>query len=276
MVQNASSCRLDRKIVSNSNRSDQKYVIMNQQHVFKFKTDISSINIPPKLNNPFGVSVPKIAKIAAKEFQEFITLQSENWSYDFHVQKGKMFGILVVQKANNSYSYLGTVSGKLPNNAKCEKFVPSIFDDSVGDYFINKGMTELSAIGRQIKDSKMASEIISLKEKSKQKSIALQQRLFENYHFLNLSGKKKNLSEIFKESSHGNPPSAAGECAAPKLLQYCIEQQLKPIAVAEFWWGNPINNPEMKHNVFYPACKNRCRPILEYMLEDNELFDRRE
>ena len=246
---------------------------MDTQVIFNFKTDISKINIPLKLNNPFGVYVPEIAKIATKEFQEFIAIESQKWAYDFRVQKGKMFGILVVQKEDNAYCYLGTASGRLPRNAKCNKFVPSIFDDSVGDFFINKGMTALTEIGIQIKSANNPSEIILLKEKSKQKSIALQQRLFENYHFLNLSGKKKNLLEIFKHSSHGNPPSAAGECVAPKLLQYAIRHRLKPIALTEFWWGNPIKNKDREHNVFYPACKDKCRPILEYMLEDTELFN---
>jgi tRNA pseudouridine32 synthase/23S rRNA pseudouridine746 synthase len=248
---------------------------MDKQLIFNFKTDISKINIPSKLNNPFGAYVPEIARVAAREFQEFIAVETENWKHNFHIEKGKMFGILVVQKEDNTYCYLGTFSGKLPQNAKCNKFIPSIFDDSVGDFFINKGMTELSEIGSQIKNTNSPSEIISLKEKSKQKSIALQQRLFENYNFINLSGKKKNLLEIFKSSSHGNPPTAAGECAAPKLLQYAIKHQLRPIALTEFWWGDSIKNKEREHTVFYPACKNRCRPILEYMLEDTELFTRR-
>ncbi|MBL4594274.1 MAG: pseudouridylate synthase [Flavobacteriales bacterium] len=248
---------------------------MNKQLVFNFKSDISKINIPSNLNNPFGVYVPEIARIATKEFQEFIALESQKWKYDFRIQKGKMFGILVVQKEDNAYGYLGTVSGKLPENATCNKFIPSIFDDSVGDFFINKGMTELTEISRQIKNTNNPSEIVFLKEKRKRKSIALQQRLFENYHFLNLSGKKKNLLEIFKHSPHGNPPSAAGECAAPKLLQHAIRHRLKPIALTEFWWGNPIKNKEREHNVFYPACKNKCRPILEYMLENTELFNSR-
>ncbi len=248
---------------------------MDNQLIFNFKTDISSINIPSKLNNPFGLYVPEIARVAAKEFQEFIAVEFKKLNYDFHIQKGKMFGILVVQKEDNTYCYLGTSSGKLPGNAKCYKFIPSIFDDSVGDFFINKGMTELSEIGSQIKNTNSTSEIISLKEKSKQKSIALQQRLFENYNFLNLSGKNKNLLEIFKSSSLGNPPSAAGECAAPKLLQYAIRHRLKPIALTEFWWGNNIKNKERKHTFFYPACKNRCQPILEYMLEDIGLFSKR-
>ena len=109
----------------------------------------------------------------------------------------------------------------------------------------------------------------------KQKSIALQQRLFENYHFLNLSRESKNLLEIFCFLENKYPPSAAGECAAPKLLHFAIHHDLKPIALTEFWWGSSIENKEMKHASFYPACKNRCRPILEYILEDSELFNRR-
>ena len=249
---------------------------MDKQLIFNFKADIPKINIPSKINNPFGTYVPEIARVAAKEFQKFIALESKKWKYDFRIQKGKMFGVLVVQKEDNSYCYLGTVSGKLPENEKCNNFIPSVFDDSVGDFFINKGMTELSEIGNQIKNSNSLPEIVSLKEKRKKKSIALQKRLFENYHFLNISGKSKNLLEIFKCSSHGNPPSAAGECAAPKLLQYAIKHQLKPIALTEFWWGSSIKNKGKEHTLFYPACKNRCRPILEYMLEDTELFTKRE
>lgn len=245
---------------------------MEKHLIFNFKTDISTVNIPTKTNNPFAEYVPEIAKIAAKEFQDFISIESKKWNYDFSSQKGKMFGILVVQKSDNTYIYLGTVSGKLPGKAKCNRFIPSVFDDSIGDFFINRGMTELTEIGNQIKNTNNSSEISTLKQKSKQKSIALQQRLFENYNFLNLSGKEENLLKIFKRSSHGNPPVAAGDCAAPKLLQYAIKNGLKPIALSEFWWGNPIKNNEKKHKEFYPACKDRCRPILEYMLEDSELF----
>jgi len=249
---------------------------MDKQFLFNFKTDISSVDIPSKLNNPFSTSIPDIAKVAAKEFQEFITQESKKWDYDFGTKRGKMFGILVVKKQDNTYSYLGTVSGKLPENAICDKFIPSVFDESVDDFFINKGMTKLSEIGNQIKKANNYSEIISLKEKRKQKSVSLQKQLFENYHFLNFSGKQKNILEIFENSSHGNPPSATGECAAPKLLQYAIEHQLKPIALTEFWWGSSDENKEKEHRAYYPACKNRCRPILEYMIEDTQLYAKKD
>ena len=249
---------------------------MDKQFLFNFKTDVSSFKIPSNLNNPFSTYIPEIAKIATKEFQEFISLESKKWNYDFSTQRGKMFGILVVKKQDNTYCYLGTVSGKLPKNEICEKFIPSVFDESVDDFFINKGMTKLSEIGNQIKNTNSPSEIISLKEKRKQKSVSLQKQLFENYHFLNLSGIQKNILEIFKDSSHRNPPAATGECAAPKLLQYAIKQKLKPIALTEFWWGGSNENKEKIHRAYYPACKNRCRPILEYMLEDTQLYTKKD
>ena len=249
---------------------------MNKKFLFNFKTDISNVDITSNLNNPFSTYIPKIAKIAAKEFQEFITLESKEWNYDFKTQRGKMFGILVVKKQDNTYCYLGTVSGKLPKNAICEKLIPSVFNASVGDFFINKGMVRLSELGNKIKQSNSHSEIIFLKEERKQKSVSLQTKLFENYRFKNLSGKQKNILEIFDESGHGKPPAASGECAAPKLLQYAIENQLKPIALTEFWWGSSAENKEKENRAYYQACKNRCRPILEYMLEDTELFTKKD
>ncbi len=248
---------------------------MNNKFIFKLRTDISSLEIPSELNNPFNATTPEVSRIAAKEFQEHIIVASKKWNYDFHTQRGKMFGVLVVQQKDGTYSYLGATSGKLPEGLKWDKLTPSVFDESIDDYFINRGMKELGEISKDIKLSNKPSEIILLKEKRKLKSNLLQKRLFENYNFLNLSYKEKNLLEIFKHSSHGNPPAASGECAAPKLLQYAIKYQLKPIAITEFWWGSSIENKEKKHGLYYPACKNRCRPILEYMLEDAELFSKK-
>ena len=105
---------------------------------------------------------------------------------------------------------------------------------------------------------KIIAEITALKELRKQKSSALQQRLFDAYSFLNQSGERKSIGEIF----NNNPPAGAGECAAPKLLHYAFENHLKPIAMAEFWWGKAPNSEIRKHKHFYPACKSKCEPIL--------------
>tara|TARA_B100000767_G_C19550235_1_gene444625 strand:- start:231 stop:467 length:237 start_codon:yes stop_codon:yes gene_type:complete len=71
---------------------------VNKKFLFNFKVDISNIDAPSNINNPFSIYISKIAKVAAKEFQEFITLESKEWNYDFENQKGKMFGMLVVKQ----------------------------------------------------------------------------------------------------------------------------------------------------------------------------------
>lgn len=101
-------------------------------------------------------------------------------------------------------------------------------------------------------------EINQLKEERRQKSGSLQQKLFAEYSFLNQFGERKSIGEIF----NNNPPAGAGECAAPKLLHYAFEHQLKPIAMAEFWWGQSPKSEIRKHKQFYPACKSKCEPIL--------------
>lgn len=101
-------------------------------------------------------------------------------------------------------------------------------------------------------------EINQLKEGRRVKSGALQQKLFAEYSFLNQFGERKSIGEIF----NNNPPAGAGECAAPKLLHYAFEHHLKPIAMAEFWWGQSPKSEIRKHKQFYPACKSKCEPIL--------------
>ncbi len=114
-------------------------------------------------------------------------------------------------------------------------------------------------------------QIIILKEQRKSKSAALQQYLFEQYQFLNSKKEVKNLIELFAETSEQNIPAGAGECAAPKLLQYAFLHDLKPIAMAEFWWGQSPNKEIRKHQQFYPACQGKCKPILKHMLAEIEM-----
>lgn len=111
--------------------------------------------------------------------------------------------------------------------------------------------------------------INQLKEERRKKSAQLQQQLFEQYAFLNQYQELKSLGEIF----NGNPPAGAGECAAPKLLHYAFQNDLKPIAMAEFWWGQSPKSEVRKHQQFYPACTGKCEPILRHMLKDIPLED---
>ena len=116
-------------------------------------------------------------------------------------------------------------------------------------------------------------EITALKNQRKDLSAALQQKLFDQYRFLNKNGKSKSLFDIFKDTSQLTPPAGAGECAAPKLLQYAFKRELKPLAMAEFWWGESPKSEIKKHQNFYGACQGKCQPILEHMLEGIKMDD---
>lgn len=128
-------------------------------------------------------------------------------------------------------------------------------------------------LARQWKERKMAAQIglnqleadlQQLKQQRKAKSNALQDKLFEEYRFLNKEGHSKSLISIFGELI---PPAGAGDCAAPKLLQYAFQQGLRPVCMAEFWWGKSPETEVRVHQQFYPACRGKCKPILGHMLE---------
>ncbi|MBU3660222.1 MAG: RNA pseudouridine synthase [Flavobacteriales bacterium] len=109
--------------------------------------------------------------------------------------------------------------------------------------------------------------ILQLKEERANKSSRLQKEIFEQYTFLNQAQKTKSLLAIFEQTVFQTPPAGAGECAAPKLLQYAFLNQLQPICMAEFWWGKSPSSEVRLHGQYYPACRGKCEPILAHMLE---------
>ena len=110
--------------------------------------------------------------------------------------------------------------------------------------------------------------IDELKLKRKNKSAGLQKKIFDQYRFLNQAGEVKSLLDIFKDKT---PMGGTGECAAPKLLQYAFKFKMKPLAMAEFWWGQSPKSEIRKHRNFYPACIGKCKPLLSHMLEGIEM-----
>ena len=174
-------------------------------------------------------------------------------------QCGKMFGVLLYEGG-----YLAAFSAKLDGSYFHEGFVPPVY-----------AMTE-EPIGT-----------------SKEESRRLQKLLFANYNFVNGKGESKNLLEIFANEkpivpaeewfgkelknervkelkSERIPPSGAGECCAPKLLQYALTHGMKPLALAEFWVGAPSKTEIRQEGAFYAPCSGRCVPILKHMTQGLE------
>ncbi len=116
-------------------------------------------------------------------------------------------------------------------------------------------------------------EIERLRTERKTRSAALQQRLFKQFQMLDACGRKRDLCDIFQDTAQKVPPAGAGECAAPKLLQYAYRSGLQPVAMAEFWWGDSPKNEIRRHGYYYPACKGKCEPILRHMLQGLQVED---
>jgi len=128
--------------------------------------------------------------------------------------------------------------------------------------YLNKKLSKFKSHFDEYND-----KILALKNERSNKSRALQVLIFGEYNFLNSKGESKNVIDLFKGRIPDVPPAGAGDCAAPKLFQYAYQNDYKPIALAEFWWGKAPNSKVRKHKYFYPACRGKCEPILNFMLQ---------
>lgn len=135
---------------------------------------------------------------------------------------------------------------------------------------LKKQQTEVIA-NQEANFCKLKNEIEALKRLRKMKSDALQGWLFSHFLMLNANGESNNLSHIFHayytQAYNQTPPSGAGECCEPKLLQYAYLHRMKPLCMAMFWWGESPRMEIRHHLQFYPACQGKCKPILAWMLQ---------
>ena len=300
---------------------------------------VQAVQPPELFTYPFCYEPHPLCIAAAEEVRLYLSQHSE-WHEE--LQRGKMFGVLVVERG-----FLAAFSGTLDGKTQHEYFVPPVFDlMAPGCYFqqeeaaisaINQQITSLFLLGRESERGRLLraqmeaeltdfkkqmqqhkaerdalrqsssplgeagrgllirqsqqekaeyrclkqaweqriyaeeapfreqqKQIEQLKKERHERSIALQQWLFRQFVFLNALGETQSLPELFAPVT---PPSGAGECCAPRLLQAAYKEGLQPLCMAEFWVGASPKD-EIRHDGhFYPACNSKCRPILRHMLK---------
>ena len=181
--------------------------------------------------------------------------------------EGKMFGVLVVslpkEQDGMNLAFLAAYSGLLEGRNDWEYFVPPVFDAQQPDGYFKQKEREIS----------LTSHLSPIT--SKKMSQELQLWLFRQYRMLNALGGEKDLVDIW-QAYHSSPriqkkfplpPGGTGDCCAPKLLQYAYQHDLKPVCMAEFWWGESPKSIIRYHEQFYPACRGKCMPVLTWMLQ---------
>ena len=210
---------------------------------------IADIPLPERFTYPFCYEPHPLCQMAAEEVKREIEriLPTE----------GKMFGVLVV-KAEEGLGFLAAYSGLLEGRNDWPYFVPPVFDAQLPDGHF-----------------KQTERVISAKGGDKQMSQELQLWLFHQYRMLNAKGETKDLVDIWQDyhcsprirNKYPLPPGGTGDCCAPKLLQYAFSHGLRPVCMAEFWWGPSPKSEIRHHGQFYPACRGKCKPILTWMLQ---------
>lgn len=211
------------------------------------------------LNNPYLYHPHPLLKAAADDICLHIK-QKPEWDAEF--SKGKMLGVLLCDTNIILRAYSGIVKIEDPDGY----FVPAVYDLSNPDDFYLQEDQEISAINARIATETDTKTLVLLKARRKELSQNLQLKIFSHFNFINPSGRYKNIVDIFSESKRGLPPGGAGECAAPRLLQYALSHGLKPLAIAEFWYGVSPKKEVRAHRQFYPSCIEKCSPILSFML----------
>ena len=219
----------------------------------------TTVERPQRFTYPFCYEPHPLCREAAAEVQQHIAAHKEIRS---DADRGKMFGVLVVE-SSDGLAFLAAYSGLLAGRNDWDYFVPPVYDAQQPDGHFKTTEREIS----------LATHLSPLT--SKQMSQELQLWLFHQYQLLNAHGETKDLVDIWQ--SYYNrpkllqkfplPPGGTGDCCAPKLLQYAYQHGLKPVCMAEFWWGAPTKEELRQHLNYYPACRGKCKPILTWMLQ---------
>ena len=205
----------------------------------------TDIPLPERFTYPFCYEPHPLCLLAAEEVKRVLSRM--------HLTEGKMFGVLVVEGG-----FLATYSGLLEGRNDWDYFVPPVFDAQQPEGYFKTREREIM----QSPDHKQMSQDLQL-------------WLFRQYKMLNARGEEKDLVDIWHDY-HSSPrirqkfplpPGGTGDCCAPKLLQYAYQHHLKPVCMAEFWWGESPKSEIRHHEQFYPACRGKCKPVLTWMMQ---------
>lgn len=183
-------------------------------HSFPIATE--NLPLPQLFTYPFHYTPHPLCVKAAEEVQQYLQTRTD-WHEE--LQQGKMFGVLVVKTPTGEVGYLAAFSGNLAGSNHHNYFVPPVYDLLNPDGYFKEEEARISAINVILNHTNDNNQEIieALKEERKQRSIALQQWIFEQFRLRNARGEEQDIYSIFTQTAHRNPPAGTGECAAPKL-----------------------------------------------------------
>lgn len=177
---------------------------------------------------------------------------------------GKMFGVLVVDAGDAGIGWLRAFSGMLGRRWLVDGYAPPCFDLEAVAEFWPAGEAEISDLTERMAAAP-GHERDALASARAERSRALWARLRDAYRLVDAAGSERSLDSLF---APGRPPAGAGDCAGPKLVALAHRLAMRPLALAELWWG-PASS-ERRHARLYPPCRSKCAALLAHMLRTTD------
>ena len=149
---------------------------------------LSGIDIPERMNNPLDYQPHPLCIAVCKELQAYLS-QREDWREE--IDKGKMFGVLIVENAQPAsgapeIGYLSAYSGQIGGRSDWDDFVPAVFDYLQPDGYFKTHEAEISGINQSIRKleanthmKEAKSLILQLQEERKHTIAAYQEKIKE-------------------------------------------------------------------------------------------------
>jgi len=222
---------------------------LHSGHPYRFKS-------PPREGCPQGgVGLPRHSEIDNPKFST---------NYLWGDARGQMFGVLECEDVDGNTVVLKAFSCQYDGEWLIDGWVPPILDPRAFNALIAEPDKEINIRTRALRDlEKSDPQYRKLFDERKALSQQLMKDIHALYHLTNFKGKTRPLIDVFPNTGI---PTGVGECCAPKLLNHAALNGLKPIGLSEFYWGKESKSGERQHKKFYPACTEKCQPILGFML----------
>ncbi|MFW5626922.1 MAG: pseudouridine synthase [Segatella copri] len=114
---------------------------------------LSGIDFPERMNNPLDYQPHPLCIAVCKELQTYLS-EREDWREE--IDKGKMFGVLIVENAQPAsgapeIGYLAAYSVQIVARSDWDDFVPAVFDYLQPDGYFKTHEAEISGINQSIR-----------------------------------------------------------------------------------------------------------------------------
>lgn len=186
--------------------------------------------------------------------------------YLFGPARGKMFGALVgIDRRGRERRYYA-FSGQYNSMWTVAGWVAPVVEPWAFAATVAEGERQVKQLTREINEfsHRNGEHVRVLKHRRRHLSQQLMRDIHRLYSFTNFRGVSGGLSDVYM--GNGSPPTGTGDCCAPKLLHHAAINGVRPLGLAEFFWGRENASGSRQHGVFYPPCATKCEPILGFLL----------